>query len=72
MNHNNSIKPVNVLISAAGFGDSDVPLSAQGLVSYLSRFMADVSSRGVVVGFDTRAQEESGCSSQRSAPGKEP
>lgn len=37
----------------------------QGLYSYLCRYFADFSSRGVVVGFDTRGQEESGCSSHR-------
>ncbi|TMS01481.1 Glucose 1,6-bisphosphate synthase [Larimichthys crocea] len=54
----------------AGFSrinDLTVIQSTQGLHSYLSRYFADFSSRGVVVGFDTRGQEESGCSSQRLA-----
>ncbi|XP_018560405.1 glucose 1,6-bisphosphate synthase [Lates calcarifer] len=54
----------------AGFSrinDLTVIQSTQGLFSYLSRYFADFSSRGVVVGFDTRGQEESGCSSQRLA-----
>ncbi|KAF3834497.1 hypothetical protein F7725_027055 [Dissostichus mawsoni] len=37
----------------------------RGLYSYLLRCCSDVSSRGVVVGFDTRGQQESGCSSSR-------
>uniref|UniRef100_A0A3Q2Q3X3 Phosphoglucomutase 2-like 1 n=1 Tax=Fundulus heteroclitus TaxID=8078 RepID=A0A3Q2Q3X3_FUNHE len=41
--------------------------SFQGLYAYLCRCFADLSSRGVVVGFDTRGQEESGCSSLRLA-----
>ncbi|XP_070826719.1 glucose 1,6-bisphosphate synthase [Chaetodon trifascialis] len=54
----------------AGFSrinDLTVIQSTQGLYSYLSRYFADFSSRGVVVGFDTRGQEESGCSSHRLA-----
>lgn len=54
----------------AGFNrinDLTVIQSTQGLYAYLSRYFADFSSRGVVVGFDTRGQEESGCSSQRLA-----
>ncbi|XP_035535787.1 glucose 1,6-bisphosphate synthase [Morone saxatilis] len=54
----------------AGFSrinDLTVIQSTQGLYSYLSRYCADFSRRGVVVGFDTRGQEESGCSSQRLA-----
>uniref|UniRef100_A0A8C4DWX3 Phosphoglucomutase 2 like 1 n=1 Tax=Dicentrarchus labrax TaxID=13489 RepID=A0A8C4DWX3_DICLA len=54
----------------AGFSrinDLTVIQSTQGLYSYLSRYCADLSRRGVVVGFDTRGQEESGCSSQRLA-----
>ncbi|XP_029026198.1 glucose 1,6-bisphosphate synthase isoform X2 [Betta splendens] len=54
----------------AGFNrinDLTIIQSTQGLFSYLSRYFADFSSRGVVVGFDTRGQEESGCSSQRLA-----
>uniref|UniRef100_UPI0037E8EDB7 glucose 1,6-bisphosphate synthase n=1 Tax=Semicossyphus pulcher TaxID=241346 RepID=UPI0037E8EDB7 len=54
----------------AGFNrinDLTIIQSTQGLYSYLSRYFADFSSRGVVVGFDTRGQEESGCSSERLA-----
>uniref|UniRef100_A0A3Q3IV67 Phosphoglucomutase 2-like 1 n=1 Tax=Monopterus albus TaxID=43700 RepID=A0A3Q3IV67_MONAL len=54
----------------AGFNrinDLTVIQSTQGLFSYLSRYFPDFSGRGVVVGFDTRGQEESGCSSQRLA-----
>uniref|UniRef100_A0A3Q3W7A0 Uncharacterized protein n=1 Tax=Mola mola TaxID=94237 RepID=A0A3Q3W7A0_MOLML len=54
----------------AGFSrinDLTVIQTTQGLYSYLSRYFADFSSRGVVVGFDTRGQEQSGCSSQRLA-----
>uniref|UniRef100_A0AAX7SGP1 Phosphoglucomutase 2-like 1 n=1 Tax=Astatotilapia calliptera TaxID=8154 RepID=A0AAX7SGP1_ASTCA len=54
----------------AGFSrinDLTVIQSTQGLYSYLCRYFADFSSRGVVVGFDTRGQEESGCSSHRLA-----
>uniref|UniRef100_A0A669D9C9 Phosphoglucomutase 2-like 1 n=1 Tax=Oreochromis niloticus TaxID=8128 RepID=A0A669D9C9_ORENI len=54
----------------AGFNrinDLTVIQSTQGLYSYLCRYFADFSSRGVVVGFDTRGQEESGCSSHRLA-----
>ncbi|KAM7412410.1 hypothetical protein PAMA_020006 [Pampus argenteus] len=54
----------------AGFNrinDLTIIQSTQGLFSYLSRYFPDFRSRGVVVGFDTRGQEESGCSSQRLA-----
>ncbi|PWA26176.1 hypothetical protein CCH79_00019771 [Gambusia affinis] len=54
----------------AGFNrinDLTVIQSSQGLHAYLCRCFADLSSRGVVVGYDTRGQEESGCSSQRLA-----
>ncbi|KAM4566465.1 glucose 1,6-bisphosphate synthase isoform 2-T2 [Odontesthes bonariensis] len=54
----------------AGFNrinDLTVIQSTQGLYSYLCRCSADFSSRGLVVGYDTRGQEESGCSSQRLA-----
>ncbi|XP_029303125.1 glucose 1,6-bisphosphate synthase isoform X2 [Cottoperca gobio] len=54
----------------AGFNrinDLTVIQSTQGLYSYLCRCSADFSSRGIVVGFDTRGQEESGCSSHRLA-----
>ncbi|KAK5928801.1 hypothetical protein CgunFtcFv8_010091 [Champsocephalus gunnari] len=54
----------------AGFNrvnDLTVIQTTQGLFSYLLRCCPDVSSRGVVVGFDTRGQQESGCSSSRLA-----
>uniref|UniRef100_A0A3Q3MYU5 Phosphoglucomutase 2 like 1 n=1 Tax=Mastacembelus armatus TaxID=205130 RepID=A0A3Q3MYU5_9TELE len=54
----------------AGFNrinDLTIIQSTQGLFSYLSRYFPDFSSRGLVVGFDTRGHEESGCSSQRLA-----
>ncbi|KAM4589105.1 glucose 1,6-bisphosphate synthase [Fundulus diaphanus] len=54
----------------AGFNrinDLTIIQSTQGLYVYLCRCFADLSSRGVVVGFDTRGQEESGCSSLRLA-----
>ncbi|XP_038163520.1 glucose 1,6-bisphosphate synthase isoform X2 [Cyprinodon tularosa] len=54
----------------AGFNrinDLTIIQYTQGLYAYLFRCFADLSSRGVVVGFDTRGQEESGCSSQRLA-----
>ncbi|XP_068172791.1 glucose 1,6-bisphosphate synthase isoform X2 [Antennarius striatus] len=54
----------------AGFSrvnDLTVIQSTQGLYSYLCRCFPDLRVRGVVVGFDTRGQEESGCSSQRLA-----
>uniref|UniRef100_A0AAQ5ZC92 Phosphoglucomutase 2-like 1 n=1 Tax=Amphiprion ocellaris TaxID=80972 RepID=A0AAQ5ZC92_AMPOC len=50
----------------AGFNrinDLTVIQSTQGLYSHLCRYFPDLSSRGLVVGFDTRGQEESGCSS---------
>uniref|UniRef100_A0A1A8CRF6 Phosphoglucomutase 2-like 1 n=2 Tax=Nothobranchius kadleci TaxID=1051664 RepID=A0A1A8CRF6_NOTKA len=54
----------------AGFNrinDLTVIQSTQGLYAYLCRCFADFNSRGVVIGFDTRGQEESGCSSIRLA-----
>lgn len=54
----------------AGFNrvnDLTVIQTTQGLFSYLLKCCSDVSSRGVVVGFDTRGQQESGCSSSRLA-----
>uniref|UniRef100_A0A3Q1CE91 Phosphoglucomutase 2-like 1 n=1 Tax=Amphiprion ocellaris TaxID=80972 RepID=A0A3Q1CE91_AMPOC len=54
----------------AGFNrinDLTVIQSTQGLYSHLCRYFPDLSSRGLVVGFDTRGQEESGCSSERLA-----
>ncbi|RVE65310.1 hypothetical protein OJAV_G00134790 [Oryzias javanicus] len=54
----------------AGFNrinDLTVIQATQGLHSYLCRCFPDLSGRGVVVGFDTRGQQESGCSSHRLA-----
>lgn len=54
----------------AGFNrinDLTVIQSSQGLCTYLSRCVSDLKQRGVVIGFDTRAQRESGCSSDRLA-----
>ncbi|XP_062416904.1 glucose 1,6-bisphosphate synthase isoform X3 [Pungitius pungitius] len=54
----------------AGFtriNDLTVIQSTQGLHAYLCRCCVDLGSRGVVVGFDTRGQEDSGCTSQRLA-----
>ncbi|XP_075871005.1 glucose 1,6-bisphosphate synthase isoform X1 [Nelusetta ayraudi] len=54
----------------AGFSrinDLTVIQATQGLHAYLSRCFADLSRRGVVIGFDTRGQRESGCTSQRLA-----
>ncbi|XP_034024596.1 glucose 1,6-bisphosphate synthase [Thalassophryne amazonica] len=54
----------------AGFSrinDLTVIQSTQGLYSYLCTCLADVCSRGVVIGFDTRGHEDSGCSSERLA-----
>ncbi|KAM4628432.1 glucose 1,6-bisphosphate synthase [Polymixia lowei] len=54
----------------AGFShinDLTIIQSTQGLYKYLSRCFPDFSSRGVVVGYDTRGQEESGCTSERLA-----
>ncbi|XP_057686038.1 glucose 1,6-bisphosphate synthase [Corythoichthys intestinalis] len=54
----------------AGFNrinDLTVIQSTQGLCVYLLKCVPDAARRGVVVGFDTRGQPESGCSSQRLA-----
>ncbi|XP_028320204.1 glucose 1,6-bisphosphate synthase isoform X2 [Gouania willdenowi] len=54
----------------AGFNrinDLTVIQTTQGLYSYLNRCVSDLRIKGVVVGFDVRAQEESGCSSSRLA-----
>ncbi|XP_019716271.1 glucose 1,6-bisphosphate synthase [Hippocampus comes] len=51
----------------AGFSrinDLTVIQSTQGLCAYLLKCIPDAARRGVVVGFDTRGQPESGCSSQ--------
>uniref|UniRef100_A0A8C7J7Y5 Phosphoglucomutase 2-like 1 n=1 Tax=Oncorhynchus kisutch TaxID=8019 RepID=A0A8C7J7Y5_ONCKI len=41
--------------------------SLQGMYKYLARSFPDFGSRGIVVGYDTRAQEASGCNSERLA-----
>lgn len=54
----------------AGFNrinDLTIIQSTQGLCTYLSRCVSDLKQRGVVIGFDTRAQPQSGCSSDRLA-----
>lgn len=54
----------------AGFNrinDLTVIQSTQGLCSYLTGCVPELKQRGVVIGFDTRAQTESGCSSERLA-----
>ncbi|XP_048120897.1 glucose 1,6-bisphosphate synthase isoform X1 [Alosa alosa] len=54
----------------AGFScinDLTVIQSTQGMYKYLSKFFPDLRSRGVVVGYDTRAQDASGCTSERLA-----
>uniref|UniRef100_A0A4W4HEW9 Phosphoglucomutase 2-like 1 n=1 Tax=Electrophorus electricus TaxID=8005 RepID=A0A4W4HEW9_ELEEL len=54
----------------AGFSrvnDLTVIQSTQGMYIYLARCFSDLGSRGLVVGYDTRAQECSGCSSERLA-----
>ncbi|XP_077588289.1 glucose 1,6-bisphosphate synthase-like [Stigmatopora nigra] len=54
----------------AGFNrinDLTVIQSTQGLCVHLLKCVPDVARRGVVVGFDTRGQPESGCTSQRLA-----
>uniref|UniRef100_A0A673WY63 Phosphoglucomutase 2-like 1 n=1 Tax=Salmo trutta TaxID=8032 RepID=A0A673WY63_SALTR len=52
----------------AGFAlinDLTIIQSTQGMYKYLARSFPDFSSRGIVVGYDTRAQEASGCNSER-------
>ncbi|XP_014069043.1 glucose 1,6-bisphosphate synthase [Salmo salar] len=54
----------------AGFAlinDLTIIQSTQGMYKYLARSFPDFSSRGIVVGYDTRAQEASGCNSERLA-----
>ncbi|KAI2655950.1 Glucose 1,6-bisphosphate synthase [Labeo rohita] len=41
--------------------------STQGMYKYLAKCFPDLKTRGLVVGFDTRAQTSSGCSSERLA-----
>ncbi|XP_031429719.1 glucose 1,6-bisphosphate synthase [Clupea harengus] len=54
----------------AGFSrinDLTIIQSTQGLYKYLAKFLPDFGSRGLVIGYDTRAQETSGCTSERLA-----
>uniref|UniRef100_A0A672L6J2 Phosphoglucomutase 2-like 1 n=1 Tax=Sinocyclocheilus grahami TaxID=75366 RepID=A0A672L6J2_SINGR len=52
----------------AGFAcinDLTVIQSTQGMYKYLAKYVPDLKKRGLVVGFDTRAQTSSGCTSER-------
>uniref|UniRef100_A0A8C2GQJ5 Phosphoglucomutase 2-like 1 n=1 Tax=Cyprinus carpio TaxID=7962 RepID=A0A8C2GQJ5_CYPCA len=52
----------------AGFAcinDLTVIQSTQGMYKYLAKYVPDLKTRGLVVGFDTRAQTSSGCTSER-------
>uniref|UniRef100_A0A671L9D0 Glucose 1,6-bisphosphate synthase-like n=1 Tax=Sinocyclocheilus anshuiensis TaxID=1608454 RepID=A0A671L9D0_9TELE len=52
----------------AGFAcinDLTVIQSTQGMYKYLAKYFPDLKTRGLVVGFDTRAQTSSGCTSER-------
>uniref|UniRef100_A0A8C9U6D4 Phosphoglucomutase 2-like 1 n=1 Tax=Scleropages formosus TaxID=113540 RepID=A0A8C9U6D4_SCLFO len=54
----------------AGFAlinDLTIIQSTQGLYKYLSIYFPDLGKRGIVVGYDTRGQEASGCTSERLA-----
>ncbi|XP_030633648.1 glucose 1,6-bisphosphate synthase [Chanos chanos] len=54
----------------AGFSrinDLTVIQSTQGMYKYLAKCFSDLGSRGVVVGYDTRGQATSGCTSERLA-----
>uniref|UniRef100_A0A671L9C1 Glucose 1,6-bisphosphate synthase-like n=1 Tax=Sinocyclocheilus anshuiensis TaxID=1608454 RepID=A0A671L9C1_9TELE len=54
----------------AGFAcinDLTVIQSTQGMYKYLAKYFPDLKTRGLVVGFDTRAQTSSGCTSERLA-----
>ncbi|KAM9468860.1 glucose 1,6-bisphosphate synthase isoform 2-T2 [Clarias gariepinus] len=54
----------------AGFSrvnDLTIIQSTQGMYVYLAKCFPDLRSRGLVVGYDTRAQECSGCTSERLA-----
>ncbi|CAL8353998.1 unnamed protein product [Lota lota] len=54
----------------AGFSfinDLTIIQTTQGLYVYLSRCFSNLGTRGVVIGFDTRGQEASGCTSERLA-----
>uniref|UniRef100_A0A673N8T3 Phosphoglucomutase 2-like 1 n=1 Tax=Sinocyclocheilus rhinocerous TaxID=307959 RepID=A0A673N8T3_9TELE len=55
---------------SAGFAcinDLTVIQSTQGMYKYLAKYVPDLKTRGLVVGFDTRAQTSSGCTSERLA-----
>lgn len=54
----------------AGFArinDLTVIQSTQGVYKYLAKYFPDLNTRGLVVGYDTRAQTSSGCTSERLA-----
>ncbi|XP_072333606.1 glucose 1,6-bisphosphate synthase [Scyliorhinus torazame] len=54
----------------AGFScinDLTIIQSTQGLFKYLEKCFTDLKQRGVVIGYDTRGQETSSCSSKRLA-----
>ncbi|XP_016110558.1 glucose 1,6-bisphosphate synthase-like [Sinocyclocheilus grahami] len=54
----------------AGFAcinDLTVIQSTQGMYKYLAKYFPDLKTRGLVVGFDTRALTSSGCTSERLA-----
>ncbi|KAM6969818.1 glucose 1,6-bisphosphate synthase [Aplochiton taeniatus] len=54
----------------AGFAlinDLTIIQTTQGIYKYLVQALPDFHSRGIVVGYDTRAQEASGCNSKRLA-----
>ncbi|KAG9351886.1 hypothetical protein JZ751_023137, partial [Albula glossodonta] len=54
----------------AGFAlinDLTIIQSTQGMYKYLAKYFPDLESRGLVVGYDTRGQEASNCSSERLA-----
>ncbi|XP_066521448.1 glucose 1,6-bisphosphate synthase [Hoplias malabaricus] len=54
----------------AGFAfvnDLTIIQSTQGMYVYLAKCFPDLSRKGLVVGYDTRAQESSGCTSERLA-----
>ncbi|XP_069748339.1 glucose 1,6-bisphosphate synthase isoform X1 [Narcine bancroftii] len=54
----------------AGFScinDLTIIQSTQGLLKYLEKCFSDLKQRGVVIGYDTRGQETSKCSSMRLA-----
>lgn len=54
----------------AGFAcinDLTVIQSTQGMFKYLAKYFPDLHTRGLVVGYDTRGQASSGCTSERLA-----